>query len=251
MEMALLRNIPPTVSCTVEVAMTRPDGRGAFAETARLRPLRLEWKGPATLTLGFVGTAPAPPAPAQEDFSTTACRGPYFDMHMERVFGALQKVNRLNETAPVPLGPLQLFLMTLRADATAKMTGRTTVGGQAALGMDFPNAGVALPFGFVAKRVQVWIGEKDGPATSLGAALSMSKGGLPVRMRLFTQRQGILTFDIAYAARKDAHGIEYLLPDMITLQPAVEEEGPSAAFPMRVHFRDYRINEEAPGQRPW
>jgi len=244
--------------------MTRPDVRGAFAETARLRPLRLGWKGPATLTLSFVGAVPAPPAAlrqaqggpeqgrraaTQEDFSTTACRGPYFDMHMASVFAALERVNRLNERAPVPLGPLQLLLMTLRADATGKMTGRTTVGGpstlltapslsrgmsrggQAALGMDFPNAGIALPIGFVAKRVNIWIGEKDG---------------LPVRARLFTQRQGILTFDIAYAAHKDAHGIEYLLPDVTTLQPAVEEEGPSAAFPVRVYFRNYQINVEVP-----
>jgi hypothetical protein len=239
MEIALLRNLPTTASCTVEIALTRPNAQGGFRETARLRPIHLCWKSPATLMLSFDGKAAVSATAPPDDFSTTACRGPYFDMRMERVFGALRgaqrATNRLNDAAQIPLGPLQIFLMTLRADATAKVMGRSVGGGGPALGMDFPNAAIALPIGFVAKRVQIWIGEKDG---------------LPVRARLFTQRQGILTFDTTYAPHKDGHGIEYLLPDVVTLQPAVEEDRPSAAFPMRVYFTGYQINVEVPDAAP-
>ena len=152
-------------------------------------------------------------------------------MHAERVFKTIRKANRLNQVQGMVLGPLQILMLTLRADATAKVIGRSVLQDRPALGMDFPNAPAVLPGGIAASRMQIWIGEKDS---------------LPLRARLFTQRQGVLTFDITYAARKDAHGLEYCLPDVVALQPAVAEDQPSAAFPMRLYFANYAINVEVP-----
>ena len=230
MELALLRNLPTTLSCTVEIALTRPDPKGAWIEAAQLRPLQLLWKNPASACISFAdGLPPAPPAAAQDDPSTTATRGPYFDLRMGTLMTQMRKASRVNRLNGLGLSPLQTFVMMLRADARAKFLGRTLIEGHPVVGMDFPNVISAIPMGMTAKRAKLWINESDG---------------LPVRIRLFTQREGVLTFDIVYAARKDAGGVEYLLPELVTLQPAEEEDLPSAAYPMRIRFADYKLNVE-------
>jgi hypothetical protein len=158
-------------------------------------------------------------------------------MRMEGLFRALRKAKHLKDaetrlpgTHPV-LGPVQIFLMTLRADPTARLTGHVVLADSPTLGMDFPNAVSLLPLGMSGKHVKLWMSEKDS---------------LPARVMFSTRSFGVLSFDITYILRKDAHGLEYLLPDLITLQPLEDEDLPPTAFPVRVHFTNYKINLEVP-----
>jgi hypothetical protein len=191
--------------------------------------VNLFWKGPAALIVSAPqGAAPAPPN-APDDFSTDASRSPYSHNLVGRLSAQLRKANRLNRLNRLNLSPLQTFLLLLRADASAKFLGRSTIEGRPALGMEFPNAMSAFPLSITVRRIKLWIREEDG---------------LPGRLRLFTEKEGVLTFDFTYSSQKDAAGVEYCLPDVVTLYPAEAEDLPSAAYPARFYFSEYKINVE-------
>ncbi len=228
LEIALYRNMPKTASCRIEVALTRPDSRRGFADAARLTPLLLRWKSPSSLRLSLQEENRTPTTPPDPS-CTFASRGPYFETRIRPFLSQINKMTQLNQINGVQLDPVQAILMSLRGDAEAKALGRTDADGTPAICLDFPNAGLPMPMGLKAQRLKLWLNEKDG---------------MPRRMRFFTQRQGVVTYEIRHEPVKDEAGLEYLLPAAITLWPAEREDVPSAAYPVRVYFRNYELNKE-------
>lgn len=230
MEFALLRNQPKSASCTVTVVFTWPDAQGRFVDAARQTPLRVLWKSPGLFTISLVKPLAAA-LPKEDDLSTYACRGAYFDAQVVRLARVLMKTTRLNRVEGLTLSPLQTFIMTLRADTSARLLGPATIDGRKCVGLEFPNAPQLLPLNIAVERLKIWT---DG------------QNYLPTRIRFFTRRQGVLTFDIAYASYQDVQGNKYLLPERVVLRPAEGEEVPPAAFPLHIYITDYKLNIEIP-----